>query len=113
MKPMVMAYLTSVLIPSRGNQMSMRNTGELKTLATALDLLISGKVPEATDILSQRFQAVEMADNEGSWATARHLELLPEAKVSSVTAESRRRALKLEKAEIKLKQGSLPAKPPG
>ena len=81
--------------------MSLRNAGELKTLAKGLDLLLAGKVPEAADLLSQRFQAVETADVEGSWAAARHLELMPEPKVSAVPADNRRRAVRMEKADVR------------
>ena len=79
--------------------MSLRNAGGLKTLAKGLNLLLLGKVPEAADLLSQRFQAVETADVEGSWAAARHLELMPEPKVSAVPAENRRMAVRAEKAD--------------
>ena len=112
LEPVAMAYLTSVLMPTRGSQMSLRNTGELKTLAKTIDMLMKGEVAQAADVLSQRFQAVETADAEGSWSTARHLELIPEARVSSVPQTDRRRAVRLENAEQKLKKSTDLARAP-
>ena len=104
MAPVAMAYLTSVLLPSRGKDISMRSSGELKTLARTLDLLMTGRVAEAADMVSQRFQAVETADQEGSWSAARHLELMAEPRVSAVPQEHRRRAIRMEKSEARLQR---------
>ncbi len=42
-----------------------------------LDALLTQNVGRATDILAQRFRAVEMAAQQGAWAQGQHLELLP------------------------------------
>ena len=60
----VTAYLTTVLSPAMGNELSARTSGELRSLAETLDLLIQGKVTEAADTLTQRFKCVEMASTE-------------------------------------------------
>ena len=104
--PITTAYLTSVLMPSRTGQVSKRNSGELRTLAKCIDHLMTGNVAEAADILAQRFQAVETADQEGSWNMAKHLEIVTEARVTAVPEEDKRRAIRLEKSEAKYRKDS-------
>ena len=107
LRPIVEAYLQSVLLPSRQGQTSLRNLQELRTLAKALDLMLSGRQAEACDVLMQRFQAVECADQEGTWSTARHLELIGDTRVSSSNDRQRRLALQLEKSEVRYKKDLL------
>ena len=101
--PLVMSYLTSVLIPSATGQMSVRNERELRTLAMALDSIITGDSTRAADILIQRFKAVETAHADGHWSMSRHLEALPEGRVGSLSISERERIIKAEANEIKLK----------
>ena len=98
--PVVTAYLITVLSPSMGSDLSARTSGELRSLAEALDLLIQGKVAEAADTLTQRFKCVEMASTEGC-AVARHLELTPSLKVSSVPEDERDAAIRRQREEVK------------
>ena len=59
---------------------------ELRTLAEALDALMSGQIMTAMDIIGQQCRAVETSIlEEGGWGVARHLEVVPETRVSSVT----------------------------
>ena len=93
LKPVLGAYLQSVLIPSRHGRISLRNLQELKTLATTLDLMIMGRQAEMCDILAQRFLAVECADQDGNWSVAKHFELISDGRVSAATDQARRQAL--------------------
>ena len=101
--PIVMSYLTAVLTPSVGSELSIRNSRELRTLAMALDFLIQGDVPQACDVLVQRFKAVEITQADGSWAHARHMELIPEARVTSTSQAERASILQQEKDELKMR----------
>ena len=98
--PIVETYIVSVLTPSCGRELGMRSLRELKTLGSAVDLLVHGYVPEALDLLMMRFQAVESSPALG-WATAQHLEGIPEVGVSSLSLSERRRAAHVEARESK------------
>ena len=102
--PVVTSYLTAVLLPARGQSMSLRNSGELRALASAIDLLCQGKVARAADLLAQRFKSVEMADGEGHWRGAKHVDLIPEARVTCMEPREREAVAALERAELKLKK---------
>ena len=106
MRPMVTAFLKSAILPSRANT-SIRNQNELATLAQALDFLIVGKVAQAADILTRRFQAVDAADMDGSWARARHLEIVDHSRISSISEQDMRRATRKEKDDIRFKKDVL------
>ena len=80
---------------------------EMQTLASALDFLVQGRLASATDVLSQRFRALEMSASEG-WQVARHLELLPTPGVSSIPSALRSTAVRQFRAE----QRSTVARPP-
>jgi hypothetical protein len=95
-EPIVTTYVTTLLLPT--GQISKRNTRELLTLATALDHLFLGEIPEACDVLTQRFKAVELASAESSWVTAQHIELVPELRLSSVTQREQEEAIRREAA---------------
>ena len=70
----------------------------------AIDHMLEGRVSEAGDVLAQRFKAVEMADAEGGWSVAKHLELVPEAQVTAISQKEREQLARLEKTEWKLRQ---------
>jgi hypothetical protein len=101
MSPVVTAYLTSVLVPAAGNSLTLRNSGELRHLAEALDCLLIGNVIGAADVLAQRFRSVETAHFDGGWAMAKHLEVVGDAKVSSISIQDRQRIAKLAQQEAK------------
>ena len=105
LSPVVTSYLTSVLLPAAGPNLSLRNSGELRNLAEALDCLLSGNVMGAADVLAQRFRSVETAHFDGGWAQAKHLEVVGESRVSSLDVKDRRRIAKLAREETKLKPG--------
>ena len=99
---MVTSYLTAILQPTKPD-MGMRNSRELRTLAETIDKLLAGDIVGAADMLAQRFKAVELAATEGSWSIAKHLELIPEGGVTSLSARDREAATKKESQEIKLR----------
>eukprot|EP00971_Amphidinium_carterae_P277491 5507340-Amphidinium_carterae.1 len=82
--PIVTTYMTGVFQPALGQALSLRNSREMMTIAKAVDLIIFGKLTEASDVLLQRFKSVETAVAEGSWGLSSRLELLPEMRVSSL-----------------------------
>jgi hypothetical protein len=104
LEPIVLQYLTTVLEITHP-QMGPRNSREMHTLSRAVDYLVDGKVAEASDLLIQRFKAIEMAITDKSWAVAENLELLPSAAISSTTEPERTQALAIANREFKFKQG--------
>ena len=96
-------YLTSVLMPTFGDSASMRNSHELANLATALDYLMLGDVTKACDVLAQRFKAVELATQDGHWHVAKHVQLVGESRVSTLSQREREVAALQEKHENKFK----------
>ena len=78
---------------------------ELRTLAEALDALTSGQIMTAMDIIGQRFRATEASIlEESGWSVARHLEVVPETRVSSVTPGLRAKMAAVERQSRRLKQ---------
>ncbi len=77
------SYITSSLIPASG-EMRLRDERELRTLAQALDALMTGDPGRAGDVLMQRVCGVEAAHLEGDGRLAQHLEVVPPAGSSSV-----------------------------
>ena len=86
---LVTTYLTTALQPSSGSAITLPRERELRTLAEALDLLLQGDLSKVGDVLMQRFRAVELAAQDGRWDLAQHLELIPQAGVSSVPMQMR------------------------
>ncbi|CAK0814214.1 unnamed protein product [Prorocentrum cordatum] len=99
--PLVDTHLAAVLLPASGGR-GLRNTRELKTLALAIDHLLSGRICEAGDLLAPRFRAVEASRQEG-WAVARHLEAIGGSAVSSLTDREREVAARQENEDRKFK----------
>ena len=90
----VTTYVTTLLLPNSSIQ--KRNTRELLTLASVLDHLFLGEIPEACDVLCQRFKAVESAALDNSWVTAQHHELVPDLRISSVSKHEQEEAIRKE-----------------
>ena len=97
------AYTVNV-VQGRGTQLSQRNERELRTLATGLDALAHGQLAEAGDIFMQRYKAVELAGLENNWNLAARLEVIPDAKPSSISTEERHAAATHELQELKLQK---------
>ena len=81
----------------------MRNGRELLTISTVLDYIMVGDIHAATDVLVQRFKAIESATHDSSWSVARHLELVPEIRVSTVSDRERELAIRQEAQQQKLR----------
>ena len=94
-------YLSSVLLPTLGSEGNLRNTNELQNLATALDHLMTGDVARACDVLAQRFKAVEMATQDGTWNVARHVQLAGDTRVSAISQAEREAAIGQERNDMK------------
>ena len=98
------AYLTTALEPSLRGEMGVRSARELRTLAEAVDSLAAGRILEAGDLLSQRFRAVEKAQADGHWNSAKHLELIPDASVTTVPEQMLDGAMRREMFKLKLRE---------
>ena len=99
-------YLSSVLLPTFGPDASVRNTNELQNLACALDHLMRGDVARACDVLAQRFKAVELAAQEGSWSIARHVQIAGDARVSTLTQREKEAAMTQERHEARYRSST-------
>ena len=104
-QPVAVAYLTSVLQPAH-SEIGVRNSRKLRTLAEALDSIMRNEVLSVGDLLAPRLRAVEMASTENSWQLARHLELIPESRVSVTSVQARAEASRLERLGVRLRRGS-------
>ena len=86
--PAATAYYLRVL--SLGTaQSSLRTLREMKPLCAVLDQIAHGKVLEAADVVAQRLKALELAAEEGGWASAQYLELIPQDKGTLVSGDER------------------------
>ena len=104
------AYFTTVIQALKGKELSIRHERELRTLSECLDRLTSGDLAGLGDTLMQRFKSVELAAADNSWGMAKHLELIPPAQVTTVSATERRMAAALELQERKLEEMTSRAK---
>lgn len=101
----VVAYLNQIFLAAHPvSKIGLRTARELQTLAMTLDLLLGGRLPEATDMLIQRFKALEAAQTEGGWQTARHLELIPSSAAGLAREDEKEMAAKAELRHLKLKE---------
>ena len=102
-EPRVVEYLTTVLETKKDRELGVRNSRELRTLAQAIDAVLSGDLLFGVDTLMQRFKAVELASQDQGWHLAEQLELIPVQSVSSVNEQERQAAatefLKLKRLE--------------
>lgn len=92
-------YLTVGLMPgcaAAGQPIGRRSEREMRTLAEAIDAILRGDVATAGDIMMQRFRACELAALEGDWTLAKHLELIPQERVTSIPRGMREALVKEE-----------------
>ena len=87
LRPVCLAYLTSVLIPSLGGEVGTRNVEELRCMASAMDAMLSGSPAQALDIMASRFSAVETLATTKDWNVAKHLQIVPSEHVSCVNED--------------------------
>lgn len=101
----MMSYVNQIILTQHPpNAIGIRNHRELVTLGTAVDLLMSGHLPELGDLLIQRLKALEGSLGDQSWGVSRHLELIPPMAATLTSEEERKRAAKMELAQAKLKE---------
>ena len=98
---MATCYFTSVLQPFIGADLGQRSRQELRTIAETVDAMLRGDVVHAADILMARFSAVETAATSKQWGIAKHLEIIPGQKVSSVPGEMLELATSAERREVR------------
>ena len=97
------AYLNVVYFPVHPEvSIGLRASREMKTIGFAVDMLCQGKVLEALDFLLQRQKALEVSVDQGNWTQARHLELIPQADVTSWSRNDLKEAQKEQLLDSKL-----------
>ena len=102
-QPRVLAYLETVFNQRYGKDaVGLRTSREMRTIAESIDALMEGDVLRASDLLIQRFKALETSVIDGTWARARHHELIPEEGVGLASAEERQAISRLELQRRKL-----------
>ena len=84
--------------------LGQRNLRELRTLSEVLDLVVRGEVMKAADVLVQRFKAVELASQEGSWLVAQHPELIPPTRMAAAEDKERDLAVREEAKSQKVRE---------
>lgn len=78
LRPAALRYLlTSAFAQMNLQQVGEQNLREMRTLASALDLLVGGKVSMAGDMMMQRLKSILMGIRDNSTAASRYLELIP------------------------------------
>ena len=92
-KTRAITYLTQCFFPNYPEkEVGLRTSREMRTVALALDHVVKGNLGEAGDILMQRLKALETSVKDGSWVTAKHLEIIPRS-VTSMTDEEEQRLI--------------------
>ena len=95
LQPICCQYFRQVL--------SSRVTGgqsrEALTLSWCLDLLVQGRIAEASDGLMQRLKAIEMSAQGASWSISQRIELVPAEKPIISSRAETREAIKESKEE--------------
>ncbi|NRB33052.1 MAG: hypothetical protein HRU27_20935 [Rhizobiaceae bacterium] len=72
------SYIYQFLIaPLGATKIGVRSLRELKTIALALDYISDRRIKSLSDVLAQRFLALELSIQTNSWQHARWLELIP------------------------------------
>ncbi|CAK0857372.1 unnamed protein product, partial [Prorocentrum cordatum] len=95
-----------------GIKVPVRRERELRTLGAILDELLAGRIVQAGDLV-QRLRALEASlQEEGGRSTARHLEVVPDSRVTTVTPSLRAMASKTERDEHRSKAGLQPQRQP-
>eukprot|EP00438_Fugacium_kawagutii_P032540 Skav202158 [mRNA] locus=scaffold970:241073:241564:- [translate_table: standard] len=76
---------------------------EALNISWAVDLLLRGRVAEATDTLLQRVKALELIGAGASWGVAQRVELVPPEKGQLSTRAETQQAVKEQQAEAKVR----------
>jgi hypothetical protein len=98
--PVCLRYYMSVYLPNH-RHLGEAQLRELRTLSEAIDGLLLGKNVKVLDLLMQRLKAAMMAFAEGSWQSARWLELLaPDLKSAPVSIDEEELVRKVQAGEM-------------
>lgn len=97
------SYFITVVTPLYRDKMNVRAAREMRTIAKALDLVATGRHPEAADVLAQRYKALELQMADQTWARAQHLELIPPEGASLVEKDESLMATKEQNLDVKMK----------
>jgi hypothetical protein len=100
MPPIAATYWVTIAKPALKKDAPVTVDRELRTLAEAMDAIVTGDIAAAGDLLMARFCAVETSLNSG-WNVAQHMELIPAHAVSSVSSVDQRAALRREAREMR------------
>ena len=106
-EPVTVMYLQTCLKPALGERITARNSKEMGILAEVLDLMLTGEVVKAAEMVLQRFKALETFAHEGDWRLAQHLEVSRPAVVSCVST----RELELAKSTMLMEERLHRARP--
>ena len=92
-------YLTTALLP-QAKHLNPGVVREMRTLTEILEAAVHGDHLKVADLAMQRYRALEVAHGEGTgWTLARHLEVLPETRVTSVSTATRAAMLSRDNQE--------------
>ena len=108
--PTAIAYMNNIVNAARGQNLGERDSRELRTLATALDLLASGRVDCVGDMLMQRFKSVELTSKDGTQDVGQAYELLPRDDVSATTTREQHAANKSAMFSRKVNEALYPSR---
>ena len=97
------SYFSIVVRPQLGS--AMAQAWEMHVLSQSIDLLRQGSLDLLGDVLAGRFMSLHQSVIDGSWSTARHLELLPLEEGTAATPEVLLRVRKHAKLASKLAPG--------
>ena len=102
--PACVRYFMTVYLPNH-RQLHEHQLREVRTLCEAIDGLLRGKSVRVLDLLMQRLKAAMMAYNDGSWSSARWLELLPpEVKASPISIDEEELVRKVQSGELSMQE---------
>ena len=102
--PVCLRYYMSVYLPNH-RHLGEPQLRELRTLCEAIDGLLYGKNIKVLDLLMQRLKAAMLAFSEGTWQSARWLELLaPEMKSAPVSIDEEELIRKVQAGEITMQE---------
>ena len=103
--PIVLHYLLSVFHPQfPPGVIGEESTRELRTYAQVIDSILAGRTVSALDTLFQRFKAKTQAVTDGTWQTAKWLELIPMNIFSVASPEELEIAVKSFGTQAKLEE---------
>ena len=103
--PCMLTYFTSVYLPSCQGKLGVRNEQEMRTLAVAIDSILSVDLGAATDVLIQQYKSVEQLHSDGgTWRTARHASVVGDGRVSIMGDTEREGLLRDERKDMSVKK---------